>query len=66
MAMVECKENGGQISQNADTCPQCGDVINEPLLEIITLFRAAFSTVASTDSSTRNADGTPDVRHARR
>ena len=30
MAMVECKECGGQISQNADTCPHCGDVINEP------------------------------------
>jgi len=30
MARVECKENGGQISQNAVTCPQCGDVINEP------------------------------------
>ena len=28
--MVECKECGGQISQNADTCPHCGDVINEP------------------------------------
>ena len=30
MAMVECKECGGQISQNADTCPHCGDVIREP------------------------------------
>jgi rRNA maturation protein Nop10 len=30
MAMVECKECGGQISQNADTCPHCGDVINVP------------------------------------
>ena len=30
MAMVECKECGGQISQNADTCPHCGDVIKEP------------------------------------
>ena len=29
MAIVECKECGGQISQNADTCPHCGDVINE-------------------------------------
>jgi hypothetical protein len=29
MAMVECKECGGQISQNAGTCPHCGDVINE-------------------------------------
>jgi len=29
MAMVECKECGGQISQNADTCPHCGDVIKE-------------------------------------
>jgi len=28
--MVECKECGGQISQNADTCPHCGDVINVP------------------------------------
>ena len=30
MAMVECKECGGQLSQNADTCPHCGDVIKEP------------------------------------
>jgi hypothetical protein len=30
MAMVECKECGGQISQNADTCPHCGDVIKKP------------------------------------
>lgn len=30
MAMIECKECGGRISQNADTCPQCGDVINAP------------------------------------
>ena len=30
MAMVECKECGGQISQNADTGPHCGDVIKEP------------------------------------
>ena len=30
MAMVECKECGGQVSQNADTCPHCGDVINVP------------------------------------
>ena len=28
--MVQCKECGGQISQNADTCPHCGDVIKEP------------------------------------
>ena len=30
MAMVECKECAGQISQNAETCPHCGDVIKEP------------------------------------
>lgn len=30
MAMVQCKECGGQISANADTCPHCGDVIREP------------------------------------
>ncbi len=30
MALVECKECGGQISKNAGTCPHCGDVINEP------------------------------------
>jgi hypothetical protein len=30
MALVECKECGAQISQNADTCPNCGDVIREP------------------------------------
>ena len=30
MAMVECKECGGQISQSAETCPRCGDVIKEP------------------------------------
>src|SRR6516162_2347729 len=30
MAMVECKECGGQISQNAETCRHCGDVIKEP------------------------------------
>ena len=29
MAMVECKECGGQISQNAETCPHCGDVVTE-------------------------------------
>src|SRR5246500_5727233 len=29
MAIVECKECEGQISQNADTRPHCGDVINE-------------------------------------
>ena len=28
--MVECKECGGQISQNAETCPHCGDLIKEP------------------------------------
>ena len=27
--MVECKECEGQISQNAETCPHCGDVIKE-------------------------------------
>ena len=30
MAMIECKECGVQISQNAETCPHCGDVITEP------------------------------------
>src|SRR4051794_11798650 len=30
MALVECKECGAQISDNAATCPQCGDVIKEP------------------------------------
>jgi len=30
MAMVQCKECGGQISHNANTCPHCGDVIKEP------------------------------------
>jgi hypothetical protein len=30
MAMVKCKECGGEISQNANTCPHCGDVIKEP------------------------------------
>jgi len=30
MAMVQCKECGGPISQNADTCPHCGDVIKAP------------------------------------
>jgi hypothetical protein len=30
MALVECKECRAQISQNADTCPNCGDVIREP------------------------------------
>ena len=29
MAIVECKECGGQISQNADTLRRCGDGINE-------------------------------------
>ena len=29
MAMVECKECEGQISQHAETCPHCGDVIKE-------------------------------------
>ena len=28
--MVQCKECGGQVSQNANTCPHCGDVIKEP------------------------------------
>ena len=30
MAMVERNECGGQISQNAETCPHCADVIKEP------------------------------------
>jgi rRNA maturation protein Nop10 len=30
MAMVQCKECGGQISANADTCPHCGDVLKQP------------------------------------
>src|SRR4029077_5181428 len=30
MAMVQCKECGGEISENANTCPNCGDVIKEP------------------------------------
>jgi hypothetical protein len=30
MAMVQCKECGGQISDNANTCPHCGDIIREP------------------------------------
>jgi len=29
MAMVQGKECGGQISENADACPDCGDVIKE-------------------------------------
>ena len=29
MAMVQGKECGGQISENADACPHCGDVIKE-------------------------------------
>jgi len=33
MAMIECKECGVQISQNAETCPHCGDVIREPKLK---------------------------------
>ena len=28
--MVQCRECGAQISQNANTCPHCGDVIKEP------------------------------------
>ena len=28
--MVQCKECGGEISENANTCPHCGDVIKEP------------------------------------
>jgi hypothetical protein len=30
MAMVQCKECGGEISETANTCPHCGDVIKEP------------------------------------
>jgi zinc-ribbon domain len=30
MALVECKECGAQISDNAAMCPNCGDVIKEP------------------------------------
>jgi len=30
MALVECKECGAQVSDNAATCPTCGDVIKEP------------------------------------
>jgi hypothetical protein len=30
MALVECKECGAQISENAANCPNCGDVIKEP------------------------------------
>jgi hypothetical protein len=30
MAMVERKECESQMSQNADTCAHCGDVIKEP------------------------------------
>jgi hypothetical protein len=30
MALAECKECGAQISENAATCPNCGDVIKEP------------------------------------
>jgi rRNA maturation protein Nop10 len=30
MAMVQCKECGAEISENANTCPHCGDVIKEP------------------------------------
>ncbi|HYZ73144.1 MAG TPA: zinc ribbon domain-containing protein [Chthoniobacterales bacterium] len=30
MALVECKECGAQISENAETCPNCGDAIKEP------------------------------------
>jgi zinc-ribbon domain len=30
MALVECKECGAQVSENAATCPSCGDVIKEP------------------------------------
>jgi hypothetical protein len=29
MALVECKECEAQISENAATCPKCGDVIKE-------------------------------------
>ena len=30
MALVECKEWGAKVSENAATCPNCGDVIKEP------------------------------------
>ena len=30
MALVECKECGAKISDNAATCPNCGDIIKEP------------------------------------
>lgn len=30
MALVECKECGAKVSENAAMCPNCGDVINEP------------------------------------
>jgi zinc ribbon protein len=30
MALVECKECGAKISDNAATCPSCGDIIKEP------------------------------------
>jgi hypothetical protein len=30
MALVDCKECGAKISDNAASCPQCGDVIREP------------------------------------
>jgi zinc-ribbon domain len=30
MALVECKECGAKVSENAATCPNCGDVIKEP------------------------------------
>jgi hypothetical protein len=30
MALVECKECGAKVSENAAACPNCGDVIKEP------------------------------------
>jgi hypothetical protein len=40
MALVECKECGAKISDNAAACPSCGDIIKEPkpafsLLDVI-------------------------------
>ena len=67
MAMVECKECGGQISQNAETCPHCGDVIREPKSKFSLIDLIHKISVPSGFVSRRNGDHDLELfQHGRR
>lgn len=37
MAIISCKECGGQVSDTAATCPHCGAAVAKPVAQIVTI-----------------------------